>query len=166
MIEIKFTGTVEECCRDARKMLAWLNSASAAEAMERDARSLEQSVIFFPAKETAVKPPETPAEPPKTGAEATAKETASTATAATEEPKNPVSEPMPTEDEPPLPEGEKITLLQARARMNDLRQKLGAKAVRAVLDELGFAKFTDVPEGKYPELMVLCDAAEAGYAAQ
>lgn len=151
MIEIKFTGTVEECCRDARKMLAWLERASAAEPT--------------PVK-TAVKPPETPAEPPKTEAKATAKETASTATAAKEEPKNPISEPMPTEDEPPLPEGEKITLLQARARMNDLRQKLGAKAVRAVLDELGFAKFTDVPEGKYPELMALCDAAEAGYAAQ
>ena len=159
MIEIKFTGTVEECREDARKLLAWLERASTAEQppIKADTQATAK---------TAVKPPETPTEPPKTGAEATVKETASTATAAKEEPKNPVSEPMPTEDEPPLPEGETITLLQARARMNDLRQKLGAKAVRAVLDELGFAKFTDVPEGKYPELMVLCDAAEAGYAAQ
>ena len=64
----------------------------------------------------------------------------------------------------PKPEqpAQAITLVQARERMNGLRQKFGAKAVRQVLDTIGFPKFTDVPTEKYPELMVLCDAMEAG----
>ena len=62
-------------------------------------------------------------------------------------------------------EAEVITLVQARERMNSIRQKYGAKTVRQVLDTIGFPKFTDVPDEKYPELMALCDAIETGMTA-
>lgn len=65
--------------------------------------------------------------------------------------------------EPAKPQPE-ITMVEARERMNALRQAHGAKAVKAVLAEIGYPKFTDVPQEKYADLMVLCDAADKGFA--
>lgn len=55
---------------------------------------------------------------------------------------------------PPIPETKKveksapkstvISMVEARAALNDLRAAKGAKAVRAVLDQMGVKSFTDL----------------------
>lgn len=146
-MRIEFVGTYEECRREALELFGLIRvprkEECACKAAEPAAEELAQE-----------EPPKEAVEAPSEPAEAPIEEVP------TEEPEAPQNEPE-TKSEAPV-----ITMIDARARMNDLRANHGAAAVRAVLDEMGARKFTDVPEDKYPELMVLVEAAEAGYAAQ
>ena len=142
-MKIEFAGTYDECRKEALELFGLTAGPCACKAAE-------------PAAEEPVhkEPPKEAVEAPSELAEAQVEEVPA------EAPEAPQNEPE-SKSEAPV-----ITMIDARARMNDLRANHGAAAVRAVLDEMGARKFTDVPEDKYPELMVLVDAAEAGYAAQ
>lgn len=146
-MRIEFVGTYEECRKEALELFGLIRVPRKEECACKAAEpAAEEPVHKEPPKE-AVEAPSEPAEAPVEEVPA-------------EEPEAPQNEPE-SKSEAPV-----ITMIDARARMNDLRANHGAAAVRAVLDEIGAKKFTDVPEDKYPELMVLVDAAEAGYAAQ
>lgn len=185
MIEIKFVGNADEVREEMARMLGLVKRSAppAAPAViqpTRIDRAKTVSVIAETMNADTAEALETPVDAPQSAQDApgtkdgqTVAEAGETATAKAE------SQPEPSAEEPEThvltatdPATGKqteiagaeheITLVQARERMNGLRQKFGAKAVRQVLDTLGFPKFTDVPSEKYPELMVLCDAMEKG----
>lgn len=87
-------------------------------------------------------------------------------------PSEPVSEPVretPAEAEEPAQnekEPAKHTFVELRGKANALRQAHGVEAVKAVLNQLGVAKLTDITEEQYDTAWVLIEASEAGYAAQ
>lgn len=144
-MRIEFVGTYEECRTEAEKVFGFTSIPAKVKVK----------------KEKVPEVPETVEEPPKEAAEAPSEPSeAQVEEASTEVPEAPQNAAQSQESAPV------ITMIEARARMNDLRANHGAAAVRAVLDEMGAKKFTDVPADKYAELMVLVDAAEAGYAAQ
>lgn len=146
-MRIEFVGTYEECRKEALELFGLIRVPRKEECACKAAEpAAEEPVQEEPLKEAAEASSE-PAEAQVEEVPAEAQET-------------PQNEPETKS------EGPAITMIDARARMNDLRANHGAAAVRSVLDEMGVRKFTDVPEDKYPELMVLVEAAEAGYAAQ
>ena len=145
MIRIEFVGTYKECRKEALELFGLIRVPRKEECtFKTDAQETEAPVQEDTPKEGV----ETPSEP----SEAQVDEVP------TDAPEAPQNEAQPQESAPV------ITMIEARARMNDLRANHGAAAVRSVLDEMGVRKFTDVPADKYAELMVLVDAAEAGYA--
>lgn len=91
---------------------------------------------------------------------------------AQETPSEPVSEPVketPAEAEEPAQnekEPAKHTFVELRGKANALRQAHGVEAVKAVLNQLGVAKLTDITEEQYDTAWTLIEASEAGYAAQ
>ena len=174
MIELKFFGSAELVRDEMRTMLGLLTEQTAKDKPESEEKvAIVMNADTAAALETPVNAPETPVEAQTEKGEETVAETAP------EAPAKPESKPAPPTDEPEthvltatdpatgsqteiVGQEYEITLVQARERMNGLRQKFGAKAVRQVLDSMGYPKFTDVPEDKYPELLVLCDAMEKG----
>lgn len=74
--------------------------------------------------------------------------------AAVEEPA-PEPEPAKAEPEPVKAEQEKksYTMTEVRKFLGDLRKSGKKEAVSALIGQLGYTKFTDIPEDKYPELM-------------
>lgn len=148
MIEIRLAGTYEECRKDAEALFG--------------VKPITVPVgVISVRPETPEKAPETPSEKD----EETVTEAPETAENVPAEAETTAVETVPAEEAETIPSEEqpaetKITMIEARARMNDLRQKKGAAAVRAVLDGLGYKKFTDVPEADYPKLMVCCEAME------
>ena len=159
MIEIVLKGTYEECRADAMKLFG-----SPAGRTEINTETVDLNMLPLPDQMKAdiaeacarVEALKTPADAPETPVEETIAEAAETPQNANETQET-APEEEPVQEEPETPA---ITMVEARARMNDLRQKKGAKAVRLVLDELGYAKFTDVKEEDYPKLMVCCQAME------
>ena len=155
MIEIVLKGTYEECREEALKLFG-----SPARKAEINTETVDLNTLPLPEQMKAdiaeacarVEALKTPVEAPETPVEETVEEAVETPQSAneTQETASPAEE----------AEAPAITMVEARARMNDLRQKKGAKAVRLVLDELGYAKFTDVKEEDYPKLMVCCQAME------
>lgn len=144
-MRIEFVGTYEECRIEAEKVFGFTSAPAKVKAKQEKVPEI----------------PETVEEPPKEGAETPSEPfTTQVEEVPAEVPEAPQNAAQPQESAPV------ITMIEARARMNDLRANHGAAAVRAVLDEMGAKKFTDVPADKYAELMVLVDTAEAGYAAQ
>lgn len=91
---------------------------------------------------------------------------------AQETPSEPVPAPVketPAEAEEPAQnekEPAKHTFVELRGKANALRQAHGVEAVKAVLNQLGVAKLTDITEEQYDTAWVLIEASEAGYAAQ
>lgn len=146
-MRIEFVGTYEECRKEALELFGLIRVPRKEECACKAAEpAVEEHTQTEPLKEAA----EAPSEP----VEAQVEEVPA------EAPEAPQNAPESQSDAPV------ITMIDARAKMNDLRSNHGAAAVRSVLDEMGVRKFTDVPESRYPELMVLVEAAEAGYAAQ
>lgn len=113
------------------------------------------AAAFGAVAEEAEKP--APAEPPVKAQEA---------------PSEPVQEPVretPVEAEEPAQnekEPAKHTFVELRGKANALRQAHGVEAVKAVLNQLGVAKLTDITEEQYDTAWTLIEASEAGYAAQ
>lgn len=185
MIELKFFGSAELVRDEMRTMLGLLAEQTTKDKPEGEEKvAIVMNADTAAALETPVIAPETPVEAQAEKGKETVAEAAEKATAKPDSKPAPPAKPTPTEaaideangvmgfskpDEsvPPVatPAGAPaagITLVQARERMNGLRQKFGAKAVRQVLDSMGYPKFTDVPEEQYGTLMVLCDAMEKG----
>lgn len=170
MIEIVLKGSYEECRRDAEALFGIAKPIP-----------VPVGVLTVKPDATAVKAAETPSDAPAAKAEETVAEAAETAVNAQE-----TQETSPAEDagenpsasaEAPSLSGQAgenpsaykedapvITMVEARAKMNEVRQRLNAGAVRQILDQLGYAKFTDVPASVYPQLMVCCDAMVSDYA--
>lgn len=145
-------GTYEEIQRDALRLFG---PAPVIETVIRDETpSLTETMN---ADTMAAIAPEIAQDAPETAGEETVAPQEETAENASEAKKTASAE------EPAKPQPE-ITMVEARERMNALRQAHGAKAVKAVLSEIGYPKFTDVPQEKYADLMVLCDAADKGFA--
>ena len=185
MIELKFMGSADEVREEMARMLGLVKrsappTAPATIQPTHIDRAKAVSGIAVAMNADTAEALETPVNSPESAQDASETKGEETVTeAAPEAPAKPESKPDTPAEEPEThvltmtdPATGKqteivgteyeITLVQARERMNGLRQKYGAKAVRQVLDTLGFPKFTDVPAEKYPELMVLCDAMEAG----
>ena len=184
MIEIKFIGSADEVREEMARMLglrkretptapATIQPTHIDRARAVSGIAVAMNADTAEALETPIDAPQSAQDVPETKDEQTVAESAP------EAPTKPESQPEPSAEEPEthvltvtdIATGKQteivgteyeITLVQARERMNGLRQKFGAKAVRQVLDTMGFPKFTDVPTEKYPELMVLCDAMEKG----
>lgn len=146
-MRIEFVGTYEECRIEAEKLFGFTSSPAKVKAKKEKVPEVPETVEE-PPKEAV----ETPSEPATTQVEEVLAE-------APEAPQNePESKPEASETgEVPL------TLKEVRERMNNLRQACGVEAVKSVLREIGYGKVTDVPAEKYTEMMVLADAAEAGY---
>ena len=154
-MRLSFEGTYEECREEAKKIFNF------AEAMERRAEEEKKQVdeAYTVAGKVmheviAEKAAEKAAEPAPDIAKG---EVAPAAPKAVE---------APVAEETPAVEAKRIELEDVRARMNAIREKLGVTAVKAVLKELGYGKLTEVPEDKFEALLVLCDAAEKGFAAK
>lgn len=173
MIEIKLTGTVEEIWEDVRKLFGCGENLSVSSADTSPAGGRQEVPEQAPAEETPVKAEKAASDEPEAKGEETVAEAAEAAESAPAEAETTAEEttssvtadaatpsPEGKADEAPAEEAPVITMIEARAKMNDLRQKKGAAAVRMILDQLGCKKFTDVPESDYPKLMVCCEALE------
>lgn len=67
---------------------------------------------------------------------------------------DPIPEPEPKAEDPEPAAGAKAyTQQEVRAYLADLRKKGKKEEVHKLIEGMGFEKFTDIPEEKYPELM-------------
>lgn len=62
-------------------------------------------------------------------------------------------EPAPRPEEPPVTEAKTYTMTEVRSFLGNLRKAGKKDAVTALIHDLGYEKFTDIPEDKYGELM-------------
>lgn len=56
-------------------------------------------------------------------------------------------------EEPPVTEAKTYTMTEVRSFLGNLRKAGKKDAVTALIHDLGYEKFTDIPEDKYGELM-------------
>ena len=149
-------GTYEEIQRDALRLFGPVPviEKEIVNEIPTEDETMAALVETLNADSAIVSAPESVADAPETTDEETVAEPEETQENA----------PEAQETASPAETGKTITMVEARERMNALRQAHGAKAVKAVLSEIGYPKFTDVPQEKYADLMVLCDAAEKGFA--
>lgn len=160
MIEIRLTGTYEECRKDAEALFGVKPITVPVGVISVRPETAEKA----PSDEPEAKGKETVAEAAE-AAESAQEEAETAPSVTTDEAPEQTAEEAPEQSaeeapEQPVQEAPAVTMIEARAKMNDLRQKKGAAAVRMILDQLGYKKFTDVPESDYPKLMVCCEALE------
>ncbi|MBP2653317.1 MAG: hypothetical protein H6Q73_886 [Firmicutes bacterium] len=125
--------------------------ADSAEEALRAARELAAVPVTNAAELVAVPEPEKPTRSRSNKAVQSKKaELEPEPTAPVEIAPEPVEEPQPEQEEPKAPT---YTLVEVRAKLQELAKSGKQAKVKGLLTNLGFSKLTDVPEEKYGELM-------------